>query len=96
MFGSLWSILNLGVIQVPRGKSDKKMKIETPASTKLVLPITQKKIKQGIVFPLQEVEFKGQYTQRILQFCAWQNAKINGCVGRDVVCCVHTQSLKIG
>ena len=71
------------------------MKIETPGSTNLVLPITQK-LKQGIVFPLQEVEFKGPYTQGILQFCVWQKAKIDGCVGRDVVCCVHTQSLEIG
>ena len=71
------------------------MKIETPGSTNLVLPITQKN-KTGHSFPLQEVEFKGPYTQRILQFCAWQKAKINGCVGTDVVCCVQNQSLKIG
>ena len=43
--------------------------IETPGSTNLVLPITQKD-KTGHSFPLQDVEFKGPYTQRILQFCA--------------------------
>ena len=67
------------------------MKIETPGSTNLVLPITQKN-KTGHSFPLQEVEFKGPYTQRILQFCAWQKGKDRWmCWHRCGVLCAHTK-----
>ena len=88
--------MDLGVIQVPRGKVTRKMKIETPACA--IFGFThQTTNKTGQHFVLKELDFTAHtHRESCKPVHVLKKAKTHGCVGTEVVCCVHKTSLKIG